>query len=312
MLAAAAQDADHLELIRALDLRSAAIVPLVARGQVLGAITFAGGESGHVYRDGDRSFLEDLARRAALAVDNARLLHEANEAIRLRDDFVAMASHDMRTPLQAILANLQLATRRLARMVGSGGQDETARQLQENLEHAERTTDRLTVLVGDLMDIAMLRSGHTLPVDPSNVSLRDLLATVAAEHQARSDQHDIRLEDGPDIVVTTDAVRVGRVVDNLIENAVKYSPDGGDVVVSVRAAGKRALIAVQDQGIGVPAGETELIFEPYRRASNVTMMRGIGLGLSGARAVVRQLGGDLQVVAGPAGGSIFTVSLPLP
>lgn len=311
MLARAAQDATHLELLRALDLQSAAIVPLVARGQVLGAITFAGGESGLVYRDSDAPFLEDLARRAALAVDNARLLHEANEAIRLRDDFVAMASHDMRTPLQAILANLQLATRRLARLVGSAGEDETARQLRENLEHAEQTTDRLTVLVGDLMDVAMLRSGHALPVELSEVSLRDLVASVAAEHAARSDEHDIRLEDGPDVVVTTDAARVGRVVDNLIENAVKYSPGGGDVIVSVRAELGQALIDVRDKGIGVPAGETELIFEPYRRASNVTMMRGIGLGLSGARAVVRQLGGDLQVSSRPDAGSVFTVLLPL-
>jgi signal transduction histidine kinase len=311
MLERAAHGPDHFERLRALDLRSAAIVPLVARGQVLGAITLAGGESGHVYRDTDRPFLEELARRAALAVDNARLLHEANEAIRLRDDFVAMASHDMRTPLQAILANLQLAARRLARLVASEGEDETARQLRENLEQAERTTDRLTVLVGDLMDVAMLRSGHSLPIDLSEVSLRGLITTVAGEHQAGSEQHDIRLEDGPDVVVTTDVARVGRVLDNLLENAVKYSPEGGEVVVSVRAMSSQAVIDVRDEGIGVPDGETELIFEPYRRASNVATMRGIGLGLSGARAVVRQLGGDLRVTDREGKGSTFTVILPL-
>lgn len=309
MVAAAARDAEHLELIRALGLRSAAIVPLVARGQVLGAITLAGSDSGHSYGEEDRQFLEDLGRRAAVAVDNARLLHDANDAVRLRDDFMAMASHDMRTPLQTILASIEMAGRRVAR-IGDGDAPEMREQAVANLAQAQRTTDRLARLVADLMDLVMLRTGKTLPLDFSDVDLLDLARSVADEHQATAGQHRISVTGSADGAVRTDPTRLERALDNLIENAVKYSPDGGDVMVEVTHADDGASITVRDQGIGIPVGELESIFETYRRASNASMMRGIGLGLSGARAVVRQLGGELTVESDEGTGSTFTIRLP--
>jgi signal transduction histidine kinase len=307
MLVAAARDAEHLELIRSLGLRSAAIVPLIARGQVLGTLTLAGAESGHRYTEQDLPFLHDLARRAALGVDNARLLHEATEAVRLRDEFLAMASHDMRTPLQAILANLQLAGRRLQR--ADGNATDAGAQLAENLAQAERTTGRLTRLVGDLLDVAMLRSGHELPIELTMIDVGDLAHRVAAEHQASTDQHRIRVEGTAD-AITSDRHRLERVLDNLVENAVKYSPDGGDVVIELEADGDRTTIAVRDHGVGIPRAELEAIFEPYHRASNVATMPGIGLGLAGSRSVIRQLGGDLGVESRVGDGSLFVIRLP--
>lgn len=309
MVAGAARDAEHLELIRDLGLRSAAVVPLVARGQVLGAITLAGSESGHAYGEEDRPFLEDLGRRAAVAVDNARLLHDATEAVRLRDDFLAMASHDMRTPLQTILASVQMATRRVSKL-GDAGTDALREQAVANLAQAERTTDRLARLVADLMDVVMLRTGKTLPLEFADADLLDLARSVADEHQATAGRHRISVTGSADRPVRTDPTRLERALDNLIENAVKYSPDGGDVVVEVTRGNDGASITVRDQGIGIPAGELESIFETYRRASNASMMRGIGLGLSGARAVVRQLGGELVVESAEGSGSTFTIRLP--
>jgi signal transduction histidine kinase len=307
MLAAAAQDDTHLDLLRALGLRSAVIVPLIARGQALGAITLAGAESGHVFEEADLPYLEDLARRAAVAVDNARLLHEAKEAIRLRDDFLAMASHDMRTPLQAILANIQLAARRLGREDADGAQREAMR---DNLAHAERSTGRLALLVGDLLDVAMLRSGHSLNLEPSEVDLAELLRRVAADHQAATRLHRIEVTGALDTPITTDPVRLERVLDNLIGNAVKYSPDGGEIVVEVSATDAEVAVAVRDQGIGIPAADLTAIFEPYRRGSNATSLRGIGLGLSGSRDVMRELGGDISVESTEGEGSVFTARLP--
>ena len=135
-LRAAARDDEHFRLLQQVDIGSAIIVPLRARGEVFGALTLVGSSGRHRYTDADLPLIEELAGRAATAVDNARLLHEANEAVRLRDDFLAMASHDMRTPLAVILANLQLARRRLV------GQDARAwRGLQEpgrrRTDHAE-------------------------------------------------------------------------------------------------------------------------------------------------------------------------------
>jgi signal transduction histidine kinase len=304
MLAAAARDEAHLDLLRALGLRSAVIVPLIARGQVLGAITLAGAESGRVFEEADLPYLEDLARRAALAVDNARLLHEAKEAIRLRDEFLAMASHDMRTPLQAILANIQLASRRLNRPDSA----ELDRAV-ENLVHAERTTDRLGRLVGDLLDVAMLRSGHELPTEIEGFDLLELARHAIEEHQPMSRRHRLSVI-GKSSTLESDRGRVQRVLDNLIENAIKYSPDGGDVVIELESDDDAATIVVRDHGMGIPSDEQQAIFEPYHRAANATTMRGIGLGLSGSRAVIRQLGGELTVESTEGAGSAFMLRLP--
>jgi PAS domain S-box-containing protein len=307
MVAGAARDAQHRELILSLGLRSAAIVPLIARGQVLGTMTLAGAESGHSYSDADLPFLQDLARRAAVAVDNARLLHEATEAVRLRDEFLAMASHDMRTPLQAILANLQLAGRRLQR--ADDGDADARAQLAQNLAQAEHTTGRLTRLVGDLLDTAMLRSGHDLPLEITMLDVVEVANRVAAEHQAGTDTHTIVVQ-GSAEPVSSDRQRIERVLDNLVENAIKYSPVGGEVTIQVGADERNTTIAVQDRGVGIPPEELEAIFEPYYRASNVATMPGIGLGLAGSRSVVRQLGGDLTVESAVGSGSTFIIRVP--
>ena len=307
ILAAAARDDRHLALLQRLGLRSAAILPLKARGQVLGAMTLAGSVSGHRYRPQDQPFLEELVGRAAHAIDNARLLHEANEAIRLRDDFLAMASHDMRTPLQAILGNIQLARRRLAR----AAENETASaELARNLANAERTTDKLTGLVAELMDVSMLRSGQSLPLEPRTFDLVAIASQVADDHQSRTDRHRIRVTGEESLVGEWDQGRVERVLDNLVDNAVKYSPGGGDVIVEVASQEGHVTVSVKDRGMGIPASELDGIFEPYRRGSNASMLRGIGLGLAGCRAVLEQLGGELTVESAVGAGSTFRVRLP--
>ena len=309
MIEAAARDPEHLALIRELGLRSAAIIPLTARGQVLGAMTLAGADNGPVYREEDRAFLEDLGRRAAVAVDNARLLHEANEAIRLRDDFLAMASHDMRTPLQAILSNIQLAIRR-ADGAGHDAPEERRAAVRENLERAEETTHRLSALVGDLMEVGMLRSGRDIGVVMGEFDLVQVATRIADAHQSIAPEHQIRVEGPSALSVHSDRVRVERVLDNLVANAVKYSPDGGDVTLEIAESDEGFTVAVQDRGIGIPSAELGSVFEPFHRGSNVTGLRGIGLGLSGARAVMRQLGGDLTVTSTEGVGSTFLVTIP--
>lgn len=309
VLAGASRNDRHLALLEKLGLRSAAILPLKVRGQVLGAMALVGSRSGHRYRSEDRPFLMELAGRAAYAIDNARLLHEANEAIRLRDDFLAMASHDMRTPLQAILGNIQLARRRLARVA----ENTTATtELARNLANAERTTGKLTRLVAELMDVSMLRSGQSLPLEPRVFDLVVVASQVAEDHQARTERHRIRLTGEESLMGEWDLGRVERVLDNLVDNAVKYSPAGGDVVIDVATEGAHASVSVTDHGIGIPSTELGGIFEPYRRGSNASMLRGIGLGLAGCRAVLEQLGGELAVESTEGAGSTFRVRLPKP
>ncbi len=279
-------------------------MPLRARGEVFGALTLVGSSALHRFTEADLPLIEELARRAATAVDNARLLHEANEAIRMRDDFLAMASHDMRTPLAVILANLQLARRRLV------GQDAAHPEVVQNLDAAERTTHKLTGLVGELMDISILRSGQPLPLSREAVDLATVAEGTADEYRRLSAEYEIqtRLEKG--VVGNWDATRIERVLRNLLDNALKYSPDGGMVEVVVRSEGDWAVAEVTDHGVGIPEDELPLLFEKFHRGSNTRDLRGTGLGLAGSRAVVQQLGGTIEVRSRLGEGSTFALRLP--
>ncbi|HYI67574.1 MAG TPA: ATP-binding protein [Candidatus Limnocylindrales bacterium] len=304
MLRAAAQDDEHFRLLQEAGIDSAAIVPLRARNEVFGALTLVGSSDRHRLTEDDLPLIEELARRAATAVDNARLLHEANEAIRMRDDFLAMASHDMRTPLAVILANLQLARRRVA-----GHHAEQADVIQ-NLDAAERTTHKLTGLVGELMDISILRSGQPLPLSRETVDLATVAEGTADEYRRLSAEYEIDMRLEPGVIGNWDAIRIERVLRNLLDNALKYSPDGGTVEVVVRSEGGWAVAEVTDHGVGIPEDELPLLFEKFHRGSNTRDLRGTGLGLAGSRAVMQQLGGTIEVRSRLGEGSTFSLRLP--
>jgi PAS domain S-box-containing protein len=305
MIAASSRDERHADLLRALGLGSAAVLPLVARDQTLGAISLVRSRTSAGYRPESLPFLEELARRAAIALDNSRLLRDAQDSVRLRDDFLAMASHDMRTPLGAILGNLELAQRKLTRMeipADSG--------VARNIANAVRTTGNLARLVDELMDVTMLRGGQPLPLRLEAVDLVAMAQEVAGEHQRQTALHRVRVEADEEVRGVWDRTRIERVLNNLVENAVKYSPEGGEITVRVLRDGDQALVSVRDHGIGVPADELEQVFSPFHRGSNATGLRGIGLGLAGSRDVMRQLGGDLVVESAEGEGSTFTMCLP--
>ncbi|MGH2401696.1 MAG: sensor histidine kinase, partial [Candidatus Limnocylindria bacterium] len=230
---------------------------------------------------------------------------EANGAIRLRDDFLAMASHDMRTPLAVILANLQLARRRIATL------DVDSSEITKNLDAAERTTQKLTGLVGELMDISILRSGQPLPLNRDSVDLATVVGSTADEYRRLSGDHQITANLQNGIVGEWDAIRIERVVRNLLDNALKYSPDGGRVEVAVRAENGWALVEVTDHGVGIPEDEVPMLFEKFHRGSNTRDLRGTGLGLAGSQAVLGQLGGTIEVDSRLGEGSTFVVRLPL-
>jgi signal transduction histidine kinase len=177
--------------------------------------------------------------------------------------------------------------------------------------NAVRTTGGLARLVDDLMDVTMLRAGQPLPVRLEEIDLVRMAHDLAGEHQRQTASHRIRVEGDGEVRGAWDQSRIQRVLNNLVENAVKYSPDGGEVTIRAVRDGDQARVSVQDRGIGIPAGELEVVFSPYQRASNTTGLRGMGLGLAGARDVLRQLGGDLTVESEEGKGSTFTVRLPL-
>jgi phosphoserine phosphatase RsbU/P len=254
----------------------------------------------------ERKHAED--ERARLGRDRA----EVEAALRARDETLAAVSHDLRTPLTSIMGFAQLLRRRLDR---DGGISPS--ELGERLNRIEEQAVQMTRMIDDLLDVARLDAGRELELrrEPSNVIM--LAEKAASDVQRTTDRHRLRvLATEPEIVGDLDGARIERVIQNLLTNAVKYSPAGGDVDLTVRSEhhddGEWAVIEVRDEGVGIPASELPRMFERFFRASNVSdRVRGTGLGLAGARQIVEQHGGRIMVSSEEGVGSTFTVLLPL-
>ncbi|HJZ46086.1 MAG TPA: ATP-binding protein [Roseiflexaceae bacterium] len=299
---------EHLALLRQLGLRSGICVPLTARGRVLGALTLSISDSGRVYGPSDLALAQDLGYRAAVAIDNARLYHKAQDAVRLRDQFLSIASHELKTPLTALLGNAQMLQRRAAREGNFSERNQRAVQV---------ITDqamRLNKMIAALLDISRIEMGQ-LSIDRAPMDLCALARRVVAEMQPTLERHTIAYSDtGAPLVVEGDELRLEQVLHNLISNAVKYSPAGGAVTVQVEQRGSRACVVVSDQGIGIPTGSVPRLFTRFYRADNVDSQNisGMGIGLFVVKEIMTLHGGTIEVTSQEQQGSTFTVCLPLP
>jgi PAS domain S-box-containing protein len=230
---------------------------------------------------------------------------------RLQQEFLASVSHDLKNPLAAALALTQLVRRRLRRGASLDPQD-----LETTMERIEDSLGRTTSLLEELSDVARARLGQPLDLERAPADLVALARGSAQQHQLGTDRHHIRVRSEPDPVIGEwDAARVTRVLDNLISNALKYSPDGGEIEVAIRVEGSgpacQAVLEVRDSGVGIPAPDLPNIFRRYYRGSNVLdRFGGTGIGLAGARQIVEQHGGTIHVASDEGRGSTFTVRLP--
>jgi signal transduction histidine kinase/HAMP domain-containing protein len=230
---------------------------------------------------------------------------------RQKDEFLAAISHDLKTPATIIKGNAHLLQRALAR-----GDREGSAELSEGLEVIDESTAQLVRLVDELLDLTRVRMGHGLELDYGPADLIKIVRRLAAEYQKISPRHTITLESElARVLGDWDEARIERIVANLISNAVKYSPKGGEITIQVseeqRGSQEWAILVVRDHGIGIPAAELERIFEPYYRGSNIAgTVSGSGIGLAGTRHIVDQHGGEIAVQSEP-GETVFTVRLPL-
>ena len=302
-----AHDEEHRRLLRELAPRSAMIVPLVVRGEVLGALGLNRAAGRPAYRPEDLALAEELARRCAAAIDNARLYAEAQAAVRTRDRFLSVAAHELRTPLTSVRGAAQVLARAQARGVL------TPETLERGTALIVQSADRLAGLISDLLDVSRLRTGQ-LALRPRPTDLGQLVRAVAAHHADRADGHAL-VVDVPDAacVATVDPDRLEEVFENLLDNAFKYSPAGGVVRIELVPGDGRATVRVSDQGIGLPPGAAESIFEPFGRAANAVQahLPGMGLGLHICRGVVELHGGDIRAESpGEGRGTTVVVELP--
>ena len=312
-LAATAETPEQLALMRQVRPCSLMILPLRVQTSMFGSITFARSDSGQHYRPSDLLLAEDLTRRAAAAIDNARLYElsrseraRAEAATRTKDEFVAMLSHELRTPLNVIMG--------WVRLLRSGTLSEATRE--HALEVVERNANAQSKLVADLLDISRVITGK-IRIEPSQVDLGNLINLVLED--ARFALEAKRLELDVDLakdasVMRGDAERLRQVIWNLLLNAIKFTPKGGKIWVSLRRVESDFEFVVRDNGMGISAEVMPYIFDSFRQHDSKTTRAhgGLGLGLSIAKHLTDLHGGSIEARSeGANRGATFTVRLPV-
>ncbi|HLL83688.1 MAG TPA: ATP-binding protein, partial [Longimicrobium sp.] len=298
-------DPAHRDVVSRLAVTAYAAVPLVAGGRVLGSILLCITGSGRRFDPADVHRAEELARRAAYAIDNARLYERAVEANRTKRDFLAVMSHELRTPLNAILGYTDLFLAGIPVPLPAAVEPQMAR-VQTAARH-------LLSLIEEILTFARLEGGQE-EFRPDETTA----ATLAGEACALVEP--LALEAGigfdvrspePDVPLTTDPRKARQILVNLLGNAVKFTR-AGHVSLRVDADGSSVRFHVRDTGIGIAPADRERIFEPFWQAEQglVRERGGSGLGLSVARQLARLLGGDVTVESAPGEGSTFTLRLP--
>ena len=312
-LVASARDAEHLRILRELGLKSAIVVPLQARGRILGAITFVSAESERIYSSTDQILAEELARRAALAIDNAHLYEVAQQeqataqsASRLKDEFLTTLSHELRTPLNAILGWARmLRTRNLNPMLINNG-----------LETIERNAKLQAQLVEDILNVSKIINGK-LRLNVHSINLIPVIHNALEPLEAAINAKGITLKTNlSDSIgfVAGDSDRLQQVIWNVLSNAVKFTPERGQIEIHLEKVDASAQIKVCDTGIGIKADFLAHMFGRFSQADGSTTRQygGLGLGLAVARHLVELHGGSIQAEsAGEGQGATFTISLPL-
>jgi signal transduction histidine kinase len=303
--------AEHLSAVRALAPRSLMVVPLVAREQVLGTLTLLIGAGRDPYTREDLRLAQDLAGRCGLALENARLLTRLQRALRTRDDFLSSVAHDLRNPLTVIKMRAALLAAEVTKR-----KDLTPERLTSATTRILTAADEMGSMIESIVDLMRGETGQRPHLRRTEVDMAALARDVVADQQQGSRRHELRVHtpEAP-VVAPVDAVRVRRIVRNLLTNAVKYSPEGSPIDVSVarREVGgaEWALVEVQDRGMGIPARDLPHLFERFFRGENVVgRIPGTGLGLFGSRELAEQHGGRIEVTSVEGQGSTFSLWLP--
>ncbi len=302
-LEAHAETPELLERMRALGPRSLILVPLIARDAVLGVMTVMSVRAPRRFEAADVALAEQLAERAAFAIDNARLFGLARAATRARDDMLGVVSHDLRNPVSAIGMCVRVLRE-------SPPEDPQARnELVSAIADAAEWMDHL---IRDLLDVGSIEAGR-LSIVRHREEVKPIVESAVAMFARGAEAQGIRLsQEVPDDVpaVNGDATRLMQVLSNLLANALAHTDAGGSVTVSVAAQPGEVTFTVRDTGSGIPAHELPHIFERHWRGHASARKGGSGLGLAISRGIVAAHGGRIWVESAPRQGSAFHVAVP--
>jgi len=302
----AAVDAEHFQLMQKLRPGASLSVPLIARNRTLGVLTLVMSDSGRHYGQDEIHLAEELARRCALAVDNARLFREAQDSSRLKDEFLATVSHELRTPLTPLIGWLDLLR----------GDNLSGTDRKLGLDTIERNVRKLLSLVDDMLDVSRIITGQlAVTLQPASLSevIEGAIEAVRGSAQTRRISITVSLAPGPSWVLG-DKKRLQQIVWNLLANAIKFTPPGGKVELTLTTEGDQARVDVRDTGEGIPPDFLPYLFDRFRQADGTPTRRhgGLGLGLAIVRHLVELHGGTVLAESKGVGqGALFTVRLPL-
>jgi signal transduction histidine kinase/integral membrane sensor domain MASE1 len=296
-----AQGPEHHRLLDALDLHSLMIVPMVAREHVLGVLTVPSMRPDREYSEADLAFLANLAGRSAVQIDNARLLEAASDAIRAREDTLAMVAHDLRSPLGTIKLSAELL-----RGTSAGERERVAKAATL----ISTATERMNELVDDLLETGFLEAG-ALALDCRPVVAQEIVSDCVMANASLAAHREIRIreETWPGVTVLADRSRVLQALDNLVGNAIKFTPAGGVITLRAEPKDRTVVFSVSDTGLGIPSEAMSHLFERYWTG---TPDKGHGLGLFIAQAIVTAHGSRIEVDSHVGTGTTFRFSLRMP
>ncbi|WP_044966866.1 AAA family ATPase [Sorangium cellulosum] len=299
------EDDEHARLIHELGVQSLIVVPLMARGRPIGALSVVSSAPGRCYGEADLEIVQHVAHRAALAIDNARLYRATQEAIRMRDEFLTVATHELNTPMTSLTLSLEAMDRSLR-----SGRPCDPPAMGRQVERALRQVMRLARLNRELLEVSRIdtdRASLDLAEVDLGVVVRDVIARFELDLARAGCSVSLRISGRN--VGSWDRSRVDQIVTNLVANAIKFGPGKPIEIVLGEEAGTTRL-SVKDHGIGVDPARQERIFDRFERAVSERHYGGLGLGLYISRQIAQAHGGSIRVESAPGAGATFTVELP--
>ncbi len=281
------------------------LVTLAARGHLLGVLALLN-EPGVPRLELDRShLLHELAQRIALGIDNAILYTTSQQALNIREQFLSVASHELKTPMTSLMGYAQLLQRRIIKIPG------TDERILRAVQAITNQTERLNRLVSSLLDLSRLQGGQ-LTIDPAPLDINKLVHMIVDNLESTLERHRI-VADLPiaPIMIYGDELRMEQVIQNLLHNAIKYS-DGGTITLRLWYDADQAHLSIQDEGVGIPADALPNLFRRFYRATNIdqTNVSGMGLGLYIVREIVHLHNASIEVSSTETVGSTFTLHIP--
>ena len=286
--------------------KAAASAPLMVDGNAVGALRFSFDHEKKFTKE-ERNFIVTLADLAAQAFQRASLYNQAQKAIRVRDEFLSIASHELKTPITSLKMQLQLALRQTKQ-----NQALSPEKLNRMLQSSINQVDRLTSLVEDLLDVSRIEAGK-LSLHFTVFDLRDSLKNVLErfEEILKSEGCPATLLQADSAVIEGDTFRIEQVIINLLSNAMKYGSEKPIEISLVKTGSKAVELSVRDHGIGIPPEKQAIIFERFERASDTDKVGGLGLGLYIAHQIIEAHHGTIRVESATGKGSAFIIELPL-